>query len=283
MISLMFILEINVFVVTYCVVVAWSVVNKISFKSHLSRPMLPEQLGMTLLEMLLAMMMLVVFTGVVASVMQFTLRFFTAAESGEQNEFEVSNGVLIDHQQIQMVMDGLVEVLSQPGISVEDIAFAPESVNPAVACPPARPVTQWGLPMREVSLPPGYRLCLWTTTAMESSMSALIEDVDGEDTLSIMSLDITTRTIFMEGALGDPRKHLGHRVSSPLLLQLHKGSRTDSISGELIAKEAVSEEDLTHNIDQVHGVSKEHLHGPAIVLSQGVHQILGQCSHTFIT
>ena len=138
-----------------------------------------EGLGMSLLEFIVTMTMLVVFTSVVALVMQFTLRFFTEAEAGELNEFEVSNGVLIDHQQIQMVMDDLVEVLSQPGISVEDIAFAPESVSPAVACPPARPVTQWGLPMSEVSLPPGYRLCLWRTTALESSMAALIDDVDG--------------------------------------------------------------------------------------------------------
>ena len=138
-----------------------------------------EQRGMTLVETLLAMMMLVLFTGIVALVMQFTLRFFAVAESVEQNEFEVSNGVLIDHQQIQMVMDDLVEVLSQPGISMDGIAFDPQSVNPAVACPPARAVTQWGLPMPEVSLPPGYRLCLWKTTAGESSMSDLIADVDG--------------------------------------------------------------------------------------------------------
>ena len=69
------------------------------------------QLGMTLLESLVAIIMLVVFTSVVALVMQFTLRFFSAAESGDRNEFEVSNGVLIDHQQIQMAMDDLVEVL----------------------------------------------------------------------------------------------------------------------------------------------------------------------------
>ena len=186
MISLMFTLEINVFVVTYCVVVAWSVVNKISFKSHLSRPMMPEQLGMTLLEMLLAMMMLVVFTGVVASVMQFTLRFFSAAESGEQNEFEVSNGVLIDQQQIQMAMDDLVEVLSQPGISMEGLAFARKKENIEDACPAAQPVKKWGLPIGEQRsdeiedlIPPGYRLCLWKTTAGESSMSVLIADSDG--------------------------------------------------------------------------------------------------------
>ena len=57
-----------------------------------TRPEMFEQFGMTLLETLLAMTMLVVFTGVVAVVMQFTLRFFTTAESGEQNEFDVSNG-----------------------------------------------------------------------------------------------------------------------------------------------------------------------------------------------
>ena len=144
-----------------------------------TRPEMFEQFGMTLLETLLAMTMLVVFTGVVAVVMQFTLRFFTTAESGEQNEFEVSNGVFIDHQQIQLAMDGVVEVLSQPGISLDGIAFDYRAVDPNVACPSALPVTQWGLPMKEVSLPPGYRLCLWKTTATESSMSALLADVDG--------------------------------------------------------------------------------------------------------
>ena len=137
-----------------------------------------EQWGMTQLESLVAMAMLVVFTGVVSLVMQFTLRFFSAAESGELNEFEMSNGVLIEHQQIQMVMDDLVEVLSQPGISVEGIAFDP-SVKPSVACPAARPVSQWGLPTPELSLPPGYRLCLWKTTALESSMDDLVGAVNG--------------------------------------------------------------------------------------------------------
>ena len=49
---------------------------------QLSQSEKPEQRGMTLLEALLAMMMLVVFTGIAALVMQFTLRFFAVAESG---------------------------------------------------------------------------------------------------------------------------------------------------------------------------------------------------------
>ena len=182
--------------------------NRRRLKSQLCRRASAGQLGMTLLESLVAIIMLVVFTSVVALVMQFTLRFFSAAESGDRNEFEVSNGVLIDHQQIQMAMDDLVEVLSQPGISLErlkglercsaddppsscaactddfdescrpQIAFDSGS-DPQLACPAARPVTQWGLPMPEVSLPPGYRLCLWKTTAVESSIAKLLEDRAG--------------------------------------------------------------------------------------------------------
>ena len=182
--------------------------NKGTLDSQICRPLNEEQCGMTLIEVLLALIMLTVFTGVVAMVMQFTLRFFTAAESGEQNEFEVSNGVLIDHQQIHIALDALVEVLSQPGISLErlegqercsiddpstscvactddfdqvcrpQIAFDPQAIKPNVACPAARPVAQWHLPMPEVSLPPGYRLCLWKTTALESSLTDLDADVD---------------------------------------------------------------------------------------------------------
>jgi len=152
--------------------------NKRILDCQIVRSVKANELGMSSLECVVAMVMLVFFTSIVALVMQFTLRFFTEAEAGELNEFEVSNGVLIDHQQIQNAMDGLVEFLSQPGISLESIAFDP-SVQPNVACPAARPVTHWGLPMREVSLPPGYRLCLWKTTAVESSMAALINEVDG--------------------------------------------------------------------------------------------------------
>ena len=58
---------------------------------------------------------------------------------------------------------------------MDGIAFA-QSVRPALACPPARPVTQWGLPMPEVSLPPGYQLCVWKTTAVELDTDLIAGD-----------------------------------------------------------------------------------------------------------
>ena len=149
----------------------------------LVRPRSSFQQGMTLLEVLVAILMLTVFTGVVALVMEFTIRFFGEAESGEKNEFEVSNGVLIDHQEIQIVMDQLVEVLAQPGLSKErllgqeagypQIAFDPDQTDPKDACF-KDPVTQWDLPMPTITLPPGYMLCLWTSTAGESDLPDLL-------------------------------------------------------------------------------------------------------------
>ena len=44
---------------------------------------------MTLFETLIAVLMLVVFTGVVAMVMEFTFRFLGEAESGMRNELGV--------------------------------------------------------------------------------------------------------------------------------------------------------------------------------------------------
>lgn len=144
---------------------------------------------MTLVEMLVSVLMLAVFTGVVAMVMEFTFRFLGAAESGERNEFEVSNGVLIDHQEIQLAMDQLVEVLAQPGLSKErldgevaglpQIAFDFKKTNPSVACSLIDPVSDWQLPMPTITLPSGYKLCLWKTTALESPMAELLADADG--------------------------------------------------------------------------------------------------------
>ena len=142
-----------------------------------------EQRGMSLLEVLVAILMLVVFTGVVAMVMEFTFRFIGEAESGERNQFDVSNGVLIDHQEIQLAMDQIVEVLSQPGLTKQrllgnepgkpQIAFDPSADSPQTACPAVDPISAWALPMGSISLPPGYRLCVWQTTVKEPSLEEL--------------------------------------------------------------------------------------------------------------
>lgn len=143
--------------------------------------------GMTLLETVMAMSMIVVFTGVVAMVMQVTFRFLSAADPGETDNPVRSNGVLVDHAEIHAVMDRLVAVLSQPGLSDAvlegegPIAFALGGSTPLQdACVMGVPdqvsgrhrfelASRWKLPFPlEVLLPPGYRLCLWRQPVQEA-------------------------------------------------------------------------------------------------------------------
>ena len=110
----------------------------------------------------------------------------------------------------------------------------------------------------------------------EEDVDLLVDDVDGKNTLGIMSLNITTGTVLVEGALGHPGEHPGHRVGPALLLHLNKGGRVDPVLGELVAEEAVGEEDLTDDVDQVETVGEEDVDGPAVVFSERLHQVAGQ-------
>lgn len=147
------------------------------------------QSGMTLLETIVAMAMLVTFTSVVVLVMQFSHRLLVGAESSAESgvktpevcivsgekiftdgeRCEPNKGILIDQQEIQMAMDSLVEVLSQPGINAESIALPLPGHKPEEDCV-ENPKDDWNLPMPQVSLPPGYLMCLWSTTQPEVSV-----------------------------------------------------------------------------------------------------------------
>ena len=107
--------------------------------------------GMTLLELLIAVMMLVTFTSVVVMVMEFTFRFLGEAERAS------GNGVLIDHAEAQYDMDQLVEMLSQPGIGAGDL----RGIFTGNRCS-VNPVKDWSLPssMSAIVPPLGYRFCL---------------------------------------------------------------------------------------------------------------------------
>lgn len=141
---------------------------------------------MSLLEMLIALSMLVVFTGVVVMVMEFTNRFFVDLE-GEKREDTSGKpvwgkGVLVEHAEIQIVMDRLVAVLSQSGVSpqvqtfsgsstklpicVGSVEFDDGDLKPYFAADIA---AAWNLPIPAIRLPRGYSLCLWSTNPLETA------------------------------------------------------------------------------------------------------------------
>ena len=133
--------------------------------------------GMSVLELLLAITMLMVFTGVVAVVMEVTLRFMGEVEcpmdvSGvricnDETTEDVANGVLIDRQRIEVLFDQLEHVLVQPGIhrSRIDSISGPLGSSPVDVCTPAASTSVWAsndkvpaLPV--LTFPRGYHICV---------------------------------------------------------------------------------------------------------------------------
>ena len=150
--------------------------------------------GMSVLELLLATTMLIVFTGVVAAVMEFTLRFMGESEcpvdgSGlprcnDQATEDVANGVLIERQRIEFLFDELEHVLVQPGIPrsrIEAISGVLGS-PPSEVCTPESSTSYWTSDVPELpalDFPRGYHVCLWRLAGRESSMEELTDTTNG--------------------------------------------------------------------------------------------------------
>ena len=168
---------------------------------------LPTHNGMTVLELLLAITMLLVFTGVVVMVSGTIIRFLSPMNQVNANGPSRSNGLLIDQMELRRTMRRLVSVLEQPGISraqllgfqtgVPAIAHA-QSVDPDDACV-VDPVGVWNLPLpigNLAPLPPGYRVCLWSTSIQEPTLQQLQEDSDSSPGIYVLQAlpeQLTTR------------------------------------------------------------------------------------------
>ena len=106
--------------------------------------------GMSLPELILATLMLSAFTGVVAVVMQFTAQFFQPMYSEKEPRV-----VLNDQMKLGKSLDSIIEVISQPGITKNDIK------NMISKGCTSLPSIEWNLPgISSDAIPNIYKICL---------------------------------------------------------------------------------------------------------------------------
>ena len=114
--------------------------------------MFEDNRGMSLPELILAILMLSAFTGVVAVVMQFTAQFFQPMYSEKKPRV-----VLNDQMKLGKSMDSIIEVLSQPGITKNDIKTI---IKKGCTSLPNLP-NGWNLPgISSDAIPNIYKICL---------------------------------------------------------------------------------------------------------------------------
>ena len=125
--------------------------------------------GMTLPELILAVLMLTAFTGITVMVTAYTSRFFQPLNEEAKEEYISSNKELSDklndHNQINKALDSVIEILSEPGI---DRSFI---LN--LKCT-SLPSLEWNIPSIDTeAIPKSYKICIKSTTLSESNYSQL--------------------------------------------------------------------------------------------------------------
>ena len=125
--------------------------------------------GMTLPELVLAILMLTAFTAVTVMVTQFTSRFFQPLNEEAKEEYISSNkelsDMLNDHSQINSTFDSIIEILSEPGID-KNFIFNLKCTS--------LPSLEWGIPsINNEAVPKSYKICIKPTTLSESNYSQL--------------------------------------------------------------------------------------------------------------
>ena len=125
--------------------------------------------GMTLPELVLAILMLTAFTAVTVLVTEFTSRFFQPLNEEAKEEFITSNkelsDMLNDHSQINSAFDSIIEILSEPGIDRNFILNLECTSLPSL---------EWGIPSIDTkAIPKSYKICIKPTSLPESNYSQL--------------------------------------------------------------------------------------------------------------
>ena len=129
------------------------------------RKTLSNKSGMTLPEVIVSAVLLASFTSLYIVVVEFTNRFYL--EGSIKDKEGVS--FVENRHQLNMAMDDLVDIISQPAYTIEDIS----KMN--CQYPPDPPSRIWGLiGKQELPIPDNYRLCVFPTNLAESSFSELI-------------------------------------------------------------------------------------------------------------
>ena len=120
--------------------------------------------GMTLPELILAILMLTAFTGITVMVTEFTSRFFQPLNEEAKEENISSNkepsDMLNDHSLINNTFDSIIEILSEPGIDKNFILNLKCTSLPSL---------EWGIPsIDSKAIPKSYKICIKPTTLSES-------------------------------------------------------------------------------------------------------------------
>jgi hypothetical protein len=121
---------------------------------------------MTLVELVMALILLVAFLGVYVAVTEFTQRFLGESETRQPGV--ASSGMLVDQYELQVGMDLLAESLAHASVSRENVS---EYISQGCT---HDPFVAWQALGKAYKFPNDYRICLRSSSLVESPLQDLV-------------------------------------------------------------------------------------------------------------
>ena len=126
--------------------------------------------GMSLPELVLAIFMLIAFTGFTVMIVEYISRFFQPLNEQAKEEYISSNNELQDklndYMDINKAFDSIIEILSEPGIPKDTILNLECTYTPSLV---------WKIPSIDTkAIPESYKICIQPTSLSESSYLDLL-------------------------------------------------------------------------------------------------------------
>ena len=128
-----------------------------------------QNYGMTLPELILAILMLAAFTGITVMVTAYISRFFQPLNEEAKEEYISNNKELKDkfndNLKLNKAMDSIIEIFSEPGIDKSFISNLKCTSLPSL---------EWNIPSIDTeAIPKSYKICIKPTSLTESNYSEL--------------------------------------------------------------------------------------------------------------
>ena len=122
--------------------------------------------GLSSLDFFVSLSIFVVFITVFISVAQIIIKF----SGNYQGLIEGDPGLIPDQHKIYMGFDSIVDIISQPGFSFEEIKNITNDTSKKCSFDPSK---DWKLIGPNIKFPVGYKICLSSTPLAESNYLAL--------------------------------------------------------------------------------------------------------------
>lgn len=110
----------------------------------------------------------------------------------------------------------------------------------------------------------------------QENVDLLVQNVERQQAQGVVLLDAARRPVLVERALGEPRKHLHHRIGPVLLVHAREVDDVRAVRQKGAAQKLVHKDDVHDDVGQVQQLAEEVAERVAVVRAQAFQHVVDE-------